>query len=54
MSLTSHIGIDLGGTNIRAAILQENSLVNMVSQRIDPMSSAENMIRQLLISLIHF
>jgi glucokinase len=46
MPASSHIGIDLGGTNIRAAILEGNRLKNLVSKKINALASAENMLQQ--------
>jgi glucokinase len=46
MAVTSHIGIDLGGTNIRAAILQDDKLEAMVSKKINALASSENMLQQ--------
>jgi glucokinase len=46
MSLSPHIGIDLGGTNIRAAILENHGLQEIISKKINALASAENMLQQ--------
>lgn len=42
-----HIGIDLGGTNVRAGIVVENELTNVVSQKINAQGSAEDVLQQI-------
>ena len=43
----SHIGIDLGGTNIRAGIVEGNALKQIISRKLDASVSAENVLQQL-------
>jgi len=42
-----HIGIDLGGTNIRAGIVHSNALQKIVSRRINARGSAEEVLQEL-------
>jgi len=42
-----HIGIDLGGTNIRAGIVHSNALQKIVSRRINSRGSAEEVLQEL-------
>lgn len=42
----SHIGIDLGGTNIRAGILQNNILQNTISRRLDATGNSKEILQQ--------
>jgi glucokinase len=47
MDNTYHIGIDLGGTNIRAGIVHSNALQKIVSRRINARGSAEEVLQEL-------
>lgn len=42
-----HIGIDLGGTNIRAGIVHSNALQKIVSRRINALGSAKEVLQEL-------
>lgn len=48
MAVISHIGIDLGGTNVRAGIVQGNALQRIVSRKINAAVSAEEVLQQLI------
>lgn len=41
------IGIDLGGTNVRCGLVSENNLSTILSEKIDPTASVEEMMKQL-------
>ncbi len=47
MNHNCHIGIDLGGTNIRGGVVNDGSLSRIVSQRINAKSSAEEVLEEL-------
>ena len=47
MDNTYHIGIDLGGTNIRAGIVHSNTLQKIVSKRINARGSTEEVLQEL-------
>jgi glucokinase len=47
MPAKTHIGIDLGGTNVRAGIVQGNSLQRIVTRSLDATVSAEAVLQQL-------
>jgi glucokinase len=47
MRSTYNIGIDLGGTNIRAGIVHENELQGIVSKRINAKGTAEEVLQEL-------
>ena len=46
MQASSRIGIDLGGTNIRAAVLNNGSIYHLHSKRINARESSENILQQ--------
>lgn len=48
MPASPHIGVDLGGTNIRAAILEGNQLKRLDSQKIHSLASSEEMFQHVL------
>src|SRR6266498_895758 len=41
------IGIDLGGTNLRGGLVSENNLSSVLSQRINPKGSVEEVLQDL-------
>lgn len=45
MNLESHIGIDLGGTNIRGAVVQGRELTNIISRRVNSQGSQEEVLQ---------
>jgi glucokinase len=47
MDNTYNIGIDLGGTNIRAGIVHENALQKIISSRINAKGSSEEVLEEL-------
>lgn len=47
MNNRSHIGIDLGGTNVRAAVLQDGKLSNIVSAKLYAMVSETEVLQQI-------
>lgn len=47
MSKNSHIGIDLGGTNVRGGVIRDGGLQQVASQRINARGSAENVLQEL-------
>lgn len=47
MDNTHHIGIDLGGTNVRAGVVHENALQKIISRRINAKGSAEEVLQEL-------
>src|SRR5450432_3891578 len=47
MDNTYNIGIDLGGTNIRAGIVHENALQKIISKRINAKGTAEEVLHEL-------
>ena len=47
MDNTYNIGIDLGGTNVRAGIVHENALQKIISKRINAKGSAEEVLQEL-------
>jgi glucokinase len=49
MSMETVIGIDLGGTHIRGGLVVENNLPAILSQRINPNGSVEEVLQQLFI-----
>lgn len=42
-----HIGVDLGGTNVRAGIVSGNSLIDVVSKKINAQAAAEDVLQQI-------
>jgi len=46
MNREAHIGIDLGGTNIRGAIVCGNELSNIISRRINAQGSQDDVLRE--------
>ena len=47
MDNTYNIGIDLGGTNIRGGLVNENELQGITSRRINAMGSVEEVLQEL-------
>src|SRR5665647_1154776 len=47
MHTTYNIGIDLGGTNIRGGLVNENSLPGIISRRINSQGSVEEVLKEL-------
>jgi glucokinase len=47
MVSSTHIGIDLGGTNIRAGIVERNALQKIISRKINAAVSSEEVLQQL-------
>jgi glucokinase len=47
MNLPNVIGIDLGGTNVRAGLVENNELTNIASERINSNGSVEEVMQQL-------
>jgi glucokinase len=47
MDNTYNIGIDLGGTNVRAGIVHENALQKIISKRINAKGTAEEVLQEL-------
>lgn len=47
MDNTYNIGIDLGGTNIRAGVVHENNLQKIISRRINAKGSTEEVLQEL-------
>lgn len=47
MHKNSHIGIDLGGTNIRGGVVKEDSLLKLLSRRINAQGSALEVLEEL-------
>jgi glucokinase len=43
----SHIGIDLGGTNVRAGIIRGDELIDVVSKKINAQGSAEEVLQEI-------
>lgn len=43
-----HIGVDLGGTNVRAGLVQENNIINVFSSRIESKAEEQVVIDQVI------
>ena len=47
MSKESYIGIDLGGTQVRAALVEEEKLIELQSKKIDASASTEQVLEDI-------
>lgn len=43
-----HIGVDLGGTNVRAGLIQENNIINVFSARIESKAEEQVVVDQVI------